>query len=115
MEKINRTSKKSENLKQELLSRTWDTIGEESTTALKDDGLKRAIEHKNKLIDFDRTRHNIFNTIHFILLIHYFLVFNFSSAKRTQVIDDESDYFDTNSKWLNQKQRSLLDVSHFLY
>ena len=56
MEKINRTSKKSENLKQELLSRIWDTIGEGSSSTFENDGLKRAIEHKNKLIDFDRTR-----------------------------------------------------------
>ena len=52
-----------------------------------DENFKKAIQHKNKLIDFDRT-----------------------SAKRTQVIDDESDYFNTNSKWLSQKQRSTLEV-----
>ena len=50
--------------------------------------LQQAIEHKNKLIDYDRT-----------------------SAKRTQVIDDESDYFNINSKWLNQQQRVLLEVT----
>ena len=32
------------------------------------------------------------------------------SAKRTQVIDDESDYFNTNSKWLSEQQRVLLEV-----
>ena len=31
------------------------------------------------------------------------------SAKRTQVIDDESDYFSTSSRWLNKKERSALE------
>jgi len=52
-----------------------------------DSSRQRAIEHKDKLLDFDRT-----------------------SAKRTQVIDDESDYFNTNSKWLNSEQREKLEV-----
>lgn len=33
----------------------------------------------------------------------------FSSAKRTQVIDDASDYFDTKDKWISQKQRKNLE------
>lgn len=74
MEKINRTSKKSENLKQELLSRTWDTIGEGGCSNFEDVGLKLAIEHKNKLIDFDRTRYHISNTIK----VHFVCSFIFS-------------------------------------
>jgi hypothetical protein len=87
-------------LKKELLGRVWgtrgnfDVISENLAPGLEnirlsndDEKVKKAIEHKNKLIDFDRT-----------------------SAKRTQVIDDESDYFSTNSKWLSQKQKVLLDV-----
>jgi len=32
-----------------------------------------------------------------------------SSAKRTQVIDDAADYFDSNNKWLSKKQRDKLE------
>jgi hypothetical protein len=66
-------------LKAALLNRTYF----EST-----ENLKQAIEHKNRLIDFDR-----------------------SSAKRTQVIDDELDYFNTNSRWLSQNQKTTLGVN----
>lgn len=31
------------------------------------------------------------------------------SAQRTQVIDDASDYFDSNNKWLSKKQRTQLE------
>ncbi len=88
-DKINRVSKKSENLKADLLSRTWeesDIICQDTRAVDKiDENLKKALDHKNKLINFDR-----------------------SSEKRTQVIDDESDYFNTNSKWLSQKEKILL-------
>lgn len=62
-EKINRGSNKGEHLKAELLGRTWkgfENIAQDITNIglLKtdDEKLKRAIEHKNKLIDYDRTR-----------------------------------------------------------
>lgn len=94
-EKISRGSNKGEQLKADLLSRGWkgfDFITEDLKLLNLDanadnDSLRKAIEHKNKLIDFDRT-----------------------SAKRTQVIDDQSDYFNTNSKWLSQKQKEMLQV-----
>ncbi|CAF0978379.1 unnamed protein product [Brachionus calyciflorus] len=97
LEKISRGSNKGENLKQDLLSRDWSAfdklsqtisgeIQAETTSQADEENLRKAIEHKNKLIDFDRT-----------------------SAKRTQVIDDESDYFNTNSKWLSQQQRGQLE------
>ena len=35
--------------------------------------------------------------------------FSFSSAKRTQVIDDASDYFDTTDKWISEEQRKGLE------
>lgn len=70
-EKINRGSRAGEKLKQELLNKGKD--------------LEKAIEHKNKLINFDR-----------------------NSAKRTQVIDDESDYFNSGSKWLSKRQQANL-------
>ena len=31
------------------------------------------------------------------------------SAQRTQVIDDASDYFDSNNKWLSKQQRQKLE------
>jgi hypothetical protein len=40
-----------------------------------------------------------------IRLLHCFLV----SAQRTQVIDDASDYFDSNNTWLSKQQRTKLD------
>lgn len=92
MEKISRGSNKGQKLKQDLLSRNWNAFEKiaQSLTVQSnqtdEENFRKAVEHKNKLIDFDRT-----------------------SAKRTQVIDDESDYFDTNSKWLSQQQKVLLD------
>ncbi|XP_078541126.1 activating signal cointegrator 1 [Lissotriton helveticus] len=49
-------------------------------------GLEKAQQHKDKLLDFDKT-----------------------SARRTQVIDDESDYFATDSnQWLSKQEREAL-------
>ncbi|XP_025206570.1 activating signal cointegrator 1 [Melanaphis sacchari] len=45
----------------------------------------KALEHRNKLLEFDRT-----------------------SAKRTTVIDDQMDYYSVNSGWLSSKQREEL-------
>ena len=46
LEKINSGSKKGEILKQQLMSKVWENDDE--------NGLMKAIEHKNKLIEFDR-------------------------------------------------------------
>ncbi|NXJ71989.1 TRIP4 protein, partial [Rostratula benghalensis] len=49
-------------------------------------GLEVAVKHKDKLLEFDRT-----------------------SVRRTQVIDDESDYFATDSnQWLSKQEREAL-------
>ncbi|XP_043933424.1 activating signal cointegrator 1 [Protopterus annectens] len=49
-------------------------------------GLEKAIKHKDKLLEFDRT-----------------------SVSRTKVIDDESDYFSTDSnQWLSKQEREAL-------
>uniref|UniRef100_A0A2K6EU96 Thyroid hormone receptor interactor 4 n=1 Tax=Propithecus coquereli TaxID=379532 RepID=A0A2K6EU96_PROCO len=49
-------------------------------------GLEKAIKHKDKLLEFDRT-----------------------SIRRTQVIDDESDYFASDSnQWLSRLERETL-------
>jgi hypothetical protein len=101
-EKIARASIKGEQLKRDLMAKTWSgfeaiseslenmKVSSEVTSAGDAERLRQAIEHKNKLIEFDRT-----------------------SAKRTQVIDDESDYFSTNSRWITSKQKALLDVYIF--
>ncbi|NXW41958.1 TRIP4 protein, partial [Nyctiprogne leucopyga] len=49
-------------------------------------GLEMAVKHKDKLLEFDRT-----------------------SVRRTQVIDDESDYFATDTnQWLSKQERETL-------
>lgn len=63
-EKISRGSNKAEKLKSELLSRNWngfDLISENLSSSTNNElvdekSLQKAIEHKNKLIDYDRTR-----------------------------------------------------------
>ncbi|KAM6308472.1 activating signal cointegrator 1 [Aegotheles albertisi] len=51
-------------------------------------GLEMAVKHKDKLLEFDRT-----------------------SVRRTQVIDDESDYFATDSnQWLSKQEREALQT-----
>nr|XP_028561654.1 activating signal cointegrator 1 isoform X1 [Podarcis muralis] len=50
-------------------------------------GLEVAMKHKDKLLEYDKT-----------------------SARRTQVIDDESDYFATDSnQWLSKQEREVLE------
>lgn len=70
LEKINSGSNKGEQLKSDLMSRTWkgfDIIAQDLSQNLanvrvtndaiaNDEKLKKAVEHKNKLIDFDRSR-----------------------------------------------------------
>ncbi|XP_041034583.1 activating signal cointegrator 1 [Carcharodon carcharias] len=49
-------------------------------------GLEKAVKHKDKLLEYDKT-----------------------SARRTQVIDDESDYFAADSnQWLSKQERDML-------
>ncbi|XP_077570030.1 activating signal cointegrator 1 [Stigmatopora nigra] len=48
-------------------------------------GLERAVQHRDKLLEYDKT-----------------------SAKRTQVLDDESDYFATTSQWVSSAERDRL-------
>ncbi|CAF2952255.1 unnamed protein product [Rotaria sp. Silwood2] len=80
-------------LEQQLLSRQFrehesqnisNRTDESSQFSLND--IANAIAFKDRLIEFDRT-----------------------SAQRTQVIDDASDYFNSNDKWLSKQQRIKLD------
>ncbi|ELT87196.1 hypothetical protein CAPTEDRAFT_221890 [Capitella teleta] len=82
-EVLNRGSKKSERLRNSLINRG----GQMKSTALRmQDGLEKALAHKEKLLNFDKT-----------------------SAKRTKVLDDESDYFTTDSNaWLSDSEKAAL-------
>ncbi len=83
-EKIRSGSNKGNHLREELMKKGWIQSDDDSSSEL---SRQKAVEHKDKLLEFNRT-----------------------SARRTQVIDDESDYFNTNSKWLNSEQREKLEV-----
>ncbi|XP_021358505.1 activating signal cointegrator 1-like isoform X2 [Mizuhopecten yessoensis] len=82
---ISRGSRKSEQLRQRLMKDVGDKplpFQNSRTSA----GLDKAIQHKDKLLNYDKT-----------------------SVQRTKVIDDESDYFSTDSnQWLSKKQREAL-------
>ena len=86
-----RNSKKSQKLYEKLLTQAieGDSIANSENNEKKtadDKGLQEAIAHKNRLIEYDK-----------------------SGVRRTKVIDDECDYFasDTN-KWLPKKERDAL-------
>lgn len=82
-----RNSKKSQKLYQKLLTQAIESdTGAEAETSAADEGLQKAIAHKNRLIEYDK-----------------------SGVRRTKVIDDECDYFasDTN-RWLSKKERDAL-------
>lgn len=76
---LNRGSRKSEALQKKLLSDRNAVVKGQSADH------QKAIDHKNRLLEFDRT-----------------------SEKRTKVYDDENDYFNLNSRWLNQEDKMKL-------
>lgn len=88
VELLEHGSRKSEALQKRLFSEKNALIKEGlvSSSNKQSDGLRRAVEHKNKLLEFDQT-----------------------SEKRTKVYDDESDYFNTSSRWLSQEQKMKLE------
>lgn len=73
MEILSHDSKKSHQLRSKLMSPTVD------------ENLAKAIEHKNRLLEYNRT-----------------------SERRTRVIDDNSDYYSSDNKWLTTEQRELI-------
>lgn len=86
-----RNSKKSQKLYEKLLTQriegdSTSTTESKEMQSVEDKGLQEAIAHKNKLIEYDK-----------------------SGIRRTKVIDDECDYFasDTN-RWLPKKERDAL-------
>lgn len=85
-EVLSRGSRKSEALQKKLLSEKNAIVSEApAETNQQSDHLKKAIEHKNRLLEFDRT-----------------------SEKRTRVFDDENDYFSVNSQWLSHEDKVRL-------
>ena len=78
---LNRGSKKSEALQNKLLnSKKLDCA-----TSKEKEGLTKAIEQKNRLLEYDKT-----------------------SEKRTKVYDDQNDYFQSGSTWLNPEKKEKL-------
>ena len=79
-ELLAKNSKRGQKMKEKLLDSWRDKENE-------DEELKsqKATELKNRLLEYDKT-----------------------SVRRTKVIDDESDYFATDSKWLNKNERKVL-------
>uniref|UniRef100_A0A1E1XCG3 Putative activating signal cointegrator 1-like protein n=1 Tax=Amblyomma aureolatum TaxID=187763 RepID=A0A1E1XCG3_9ACAR len=70
---LSHDSKKSHQLRNKLMNQPVD------------ENLAKAIEHKNRLLEYDRT-----------------------SERRTRVIDDNSDYYSTDNKWLTPEQREMI-------
>lgn len=91
LEILARDSKKSAKLMKQLMQQDFsDEVKKLQKTknmnAKELEAYKKAVEHKNKLLEFDKT-----------------------SARRTHVIDDEADYFSTNSKWLSTEEKAKLE------
>ncbi|KAM4035637.1 activating signal cointegrator 1-like [Anomaloglossus baeobatrachus] len=77
-----RESNKSQRLRKKLLG--GDLLPHQEMRSK--EGLERAMQHRDKLLEYDKT-----------------------SVRRTHVIDDESDYFSTDSnQWLSQAEREAL-------
>lgn len=86
---LQRDSNKSQKLRKKLLGGAETNVKMDllphQEMRLKD-GLERAMQHRDKLLEYDKT-----------------------SVRRTHVIDDESDYFSTDSnQWLSQAERETL-------
>uniref|UniRef100_A0AAR2LE46 Activating signal cointegrator 1 n=2 Tax=Pygocentrus nattereri TaxID=42514 RepID=A0AAR2LE46_PYGNA len=86
---LQRDSNKSQKLRKKLMG---DRVASEGLDILPHQearikaGLDKAIQHKDKLLEFDK-----------------------NSVRRTQVLDDESDYFATDSnQWLSPAEREVL-------
>ncbi|RVE74236.1 hypothetical protein OJAV_G00020050 [Oryzias javanicus] len=83
---LQRDSNKSQKLRKKLMGDCAERELLPHQDAKMKDGLEKAIQHKDKLLEFDR-----------------------NSVRRTQVLDDESDYFATESnQWLSPGEREKL-------
>ncbi|KAK4289239.1 hypothetical protein Pmani_037782 [Petrolisthes manimaculis] len=86
-ELLNKGTRKSEALQKKLLSEKKVMVAKAKAEKAqnKEEALLKAVEHKNRLLEFDRT-----------------------SEKRTKVYDDENDYFSTNSRWISHDDKMKL-------
>ncbi|KAG8440329.1 hypothetical protein GDO86_006181 [Hymenochirus boettgeri] len=91
---LQRDSNKSQKLKKKLLGNSESLVKFEVSAkdilprqvTRQKEGLEKALQHRDKLLEYDKT-----------------------SVRRTLVIDDESDYFSTDSnQWLSQAEREAL-------
>ncbi|XP_034015681.1 activating signal cointegrator 1 [Thalassophryne amazonica] len=83
---LQRDSNKSQKLRKKLMGECEERSYLPHQEARVKAGLEKAVQHKDKLLEFDR-----------------------NSVRRTQVLDDESDYFATESnQWLSPSERDLL-------
>ncbi|XP_047437437.1 activating signal cointegrator 1 [Mugil cephalus] len=83
---LQRDSNKSQKLRKKLMGEAADREYLPHQEAKMKAGLEKAVQHKEKLLEYDR-----------------------NSVRRTQVLDDESDYFATESnQWLSPGEREKL-------
>ncbi|CAJ1049297.1 activating signal cointegrator 1 [Xyrichtys novacula] len=83
---LQRDSNKSQKLRKKLMGDAGERDYLPHKEALMKVGLEKAVQHKDKLLEYDR-----------------------NSVRRTQVLDDESDYFATESnQWLSPGEREKL-------
>ncbi|KAL1007676.1 hypothetical protein UPYG_G00090070 [Umbra pygmaea] len=81
---LQRDSNKSQKLRKKLMEGVTESVPHQE--AKMKAGLEKALEHKDKLLEYDK-----------------------NSTRRTQVLDDESDYFATDSnQWLSPGERQHL-------
>ncbi|KAM4602520.1 activating signal cointegrator 1 [Polymixia lowei] len=83
---LQRDSNKSQKLRKKLMGECSDRDYLPHQEARMKAGLEKALQHKDKLLEYDK-----------------------NSVRRTQVLDDESDYFATDSnQWLSPSERDKL-------
>ncbi|XP_060887257.1 activating signal cointegrator 1 [Labrus mixtus] len=83
---LQRDSNKSQKLRKKLMGEAGERDYLPHQEAMMKAGLEKAVQHKEKLLEYDR-----------------------NSVRRTQVLDDESDYFATESnQWLSPGEREKL-------
>ncbi|XP_044063187.1 activating signal cointegrator 1 isoform X2 [Siniperca chuatsi] len=86
LEILQRDSNKSQKLRKKLMGDFGERDYLPHQEAIMKAGLEKAVQHKEKLLEYDR-----------------------NSVRRTQVLDDESDYFATESnQWLSPGEREKL-------
>ncbi|KAI3377421.1 hypothetical protein L3Q82_008611, partial [Scortum barcoo] len=86
LEILQRDSNKSQRLRKKLMGDSGERDYLPHQEAIMKAGLEKAVQHKDKLLEYDK-----------------------NSVRRTQVLDDESDYFATDSnQWLSPSEREKL-------